>query len=349
MKMTTIKRVSAEIAAKTALSQVLVHIETDDGTTGMGEAWWGIPTPESPGKSAIPIADVVEHLIGPRLVGKQSNLIEKHWFDLWDYGYRYADQGIFLMGLSGVDLALWDLLGKQLNIPVVQLLGGPIHESLPAYASLPPLREPDIVVSETRRAVDAGINAVKLHETEPRYVHILRDTFGDDLKIMVDVNGHFTPVEAREVGEELATRGITWFEEPVRPMRDHASIREVGLQTGLATAAGENEYTLDDFRRLLAAEAVTYLQPEITKIGGLTAAKRITGLTELYNTALCPHNFRTGPSLYASIHWAMASPMAAWMEIPWIRGEFASGIPLPPVSDGQVQLPAGNGLGLPSD
>ena len=347
MKMTHIKKIDVEIAKSTDLTQVLVHIEAEDGITGMGEAWWGISTPETPGKSAIPIADVIEHLIKPRLIGKQSNLIEKHWFDLWDYGYRYADQGIFLMGLSGVDLALWDLLGKRLQIPVVQLLGGPVHESLPAYASLPPLRDPDIVVSETQRALDAGIHAVKLHETEPRYVHVLRDTFGNDLKIMVDVNGHFTPVEAREIGEEMAARGITWFEEPIRPMRDHASMRKLGLQIGTAIAAGENEYTLDDFRRLLAADAVTYLQPEITKIGGLTAAKRITGLTELYNTALCPHNFRIGPSLYASIHWAMASPMAVWMEIPWIRGEFASRIPMPPISGGQVQLPAGDGFGLP--
>ena len=345
--MTTIENIEVRVESANPMTQVLVLIEASDGTTGIGEAWWGIPDRDVFGRGALPIASTIDNLITPKLLGKKSSSIEKHWFDLWDFGYRYADQGIFLMGLSGVDIALWDLLGKQLDVPVVQLLGGQVHQSIRAYASLPPLRDLDTVVSETQRAIDSGIRAVKLHEVESKYVHALRDTFGDELDIMVDVNGHFNIQEAKNIGLDMASRGITWFEEPIRPMRDHAGMKKIAQQTGLAIAAGENEYTLEDFHRLLAADVVTYLQPEITKIGGLTTAKRINVLTELYNTELSPHNFRIGPSLYSSIQWAFAAPMATWIEVPWIQGEFAAGIQLPPIEDGRVLMPTGPGLGLP--
>ena len=344
--MGTIKEVRVDIPNQNHLTQVIVTVETLEGNIGRGEAWWGIPNPSYPGSTSFPIASVIENLITPHLIGKDSRTIEKHWFDIWDYGYRYADQGIFTMGLSGVDLALWDLLGKELNVPVAQILGGVMHDGLPAYASLPPLRDPDLVVSEVRRAIESGFNAVKLHEIDPMYVHLLHNNFGDSLGIMVDVNGHFPLIEAIAFGKEISNRNIIWYEEPVRPMRDHKSIKKVSDQTGLPIAAGENEYTLNDFKNILESDSLTYLQPEITKIGGLTVAKRITGLTELYNTALCPHNFRIGPSLYASIHWAFSSPMATWIEVPWIQGSFAGGYSLPPISEGKVYLPEGNGLGL---
>ena len=279
-------------------------------------------------------------------MGKDNTTVEKLWFDIWEYGYRYGDQGIFSMGLSGVDLALWDLLGKQLKVPVVQLLGGAIHESLPAYASLPPLRDPDLIVSEVQRAINEGFSVVKLHEIDPMYVDLLHNTFGESLGIMVDVNGYFSLFESVAFGKKISDRNIVWYEEPVRPMRDHKAIKKVAIETGLPIAAGENEYTLNDFKQILESEALTFLQPKITKIGGLTATKKITSLTELYNTALCPHNFRTGPSLHASLHWAFASSMSKWIEIPWIQGEFAGGYPLPSLSNGEVLLPQGNGLGL---
>ena len=86
-----------------------------------------------------------------------ANNIEKHWQDLSDFGYRYGDQGIFTMSMSGIDIALWDLLGKNNNLSLTQLLGGSVHDSLPCYASLPPLRSPEVVINETKRAIKKGI------------------------------------------------------------------------------------------------------------------------------------------------------------------------------------------------
>lgn len=316
--MAAIEEVVAEIHHDQALINVIVRVRDTDGAEGVGEAWWGIADHEKPARAAAPIASVVDDLLAPRLVGREADHVERIWFEEWDWGFRYADQGIFLMGLSGVDLALWDLLGKRLGVPVTTLFGGPVADAIPAYASLPPLRQPDLLVSETRRALDAGFNAVKLHELDPELTALVRREFGDDLKIMVDGNGHFDPVQAIEVGRRLSELGVVWFEEPVRPMRDHESIARVRASVACDLAGGENEYTLADFDRLLASGSLAYLQPEITKIGGLTAAKRVSTLAELYNVALCPHNFRLGPALYASIHWAFTTPVARWLEFPWV-------------------------------
>jgi hypothetical protein len=192
-----IKEIRVDIPNDNHLTQVIVTVETTDGEIGRGEAWWGIPNPRYPGSTSFPIASVIENLITPHLIGKDNRTIEKHWFEIWEYGYRYADQGIFTMGLSGVDLALWDLLGKQLQVPVVQLLGGAIYDALPAYASLPPLRDPDLVVSEVKRAIEAGFTAVKLHETDPMFVHLLHNNFGDSSTFSVTSSvGGILSVEA---------------------------------------------------------------------------------------------------------------------------------------------------------
>lgn len=346
--MAQIRSVTAEILTDRTLSNLVVEVEDTDGVVGQGEAWWGIRDAAEPGREARPIKSVVDDLLAPRLVGREADEIESIWFELSDWGYRYADQGIFTMGLSGVDLALWDLLGKRLNRPVMSLFGGPAQAAIRGYASLPPLREPALLVAETARAIEYGFTAVKLHELDPELTGLLRTEFGDSLDIMVDVNGHFDVVEAIDHGRRLSQFGIVWFEEPVRPMRDHRAITRVAEAVPCAVAGGENEYTLEDFDRLLRTGAITYLQPEITKIGGLTAARRVSTLAELHSVVLSPHNFRLGPALYASIQWGFTSPATKWLEIPWVRPQvgFSHRAQLPPLVDGMVLPPTGPGLGV---
>ena len=345
--MARIESVTAELLHDHPHTNVITRVRDSDGLEGVGEAWWGIPEPEQPSRTASPIIAVINDMLAPRLCGREADAIERLWFEMWDWGYRYADQGIFPMGLSGVDLALWDLKGKRLGVSVAALLGGPVSDGIPGYASFPRLREPELLVSETARAMEAGFTAVKLHEIDPELTAVLRDEFGDGLKIMVDVNGQFDPLEAIAVGRRLSELGVTWFEEPVRPMRDHAAIARVGASIECDLAGGENEYVLEDFDRLLATGALAYVQPEITKIGGLTAARRVSTLAELYNVALCPHNFRLGPSLYASVQWAFTSFVSKWIEVPWLlRGETSSfPLALPPMRNGLVLPIEGPGLG----
>lgn len=345
--MALVEQITTEILTSGDLVNVLVTVTDEDGATGVGEAWWGIPDRTDPGRSARPITATIDDLLTPRTIGREANNIEAIWHNLWHWGQRYGDTGIFLMGLSGLDLALWDLKGKRLDTPVVDLLGGPALDSIPVYASLPALREPELLLRETTRAIEAGFAAVKLHEVDPELTAFLRDEFGPELVIMVDVNGHFDPVEAISHGRRLSELNVLWFEEPVSPMRDERSIARVGEAIGCDLAGGENEYSLADFDRLLATGALTYLQPEITKIGGMTGAKRVGALAERHNVALCPHNFRLGPSLYASIHWAFSSPASKWLEFPWLPDGIRSSYPvlLPEIEGGVVRPLMGPGFG----
>jgi L-alanine-DL-glutamate epimerase-like enolase superfamily enzyme len=344
--MATIAQVTTEVLDREQLINVIVRVEDSDGVEGVGEAWWGIPS-EPRLRAASPIVSVLDDLLAPRAVGRDANAIERLWFELWDWGYRYADQGIYTMGLSGLDLALWDLKGKKLGVSVASLLGGPIATAIPAYASLPPLRDADRLVEETSRALTAGFTAIKLHELDPELTAMLREEFGSELQIMVDVNGHFDPVEAIEHGRRLSELGVVWFEEPVRPMRDRVAIARVGQAVDCDLAGGENEHTLLDFRDLLATGALSYLQPEITKIGGLTPARRISALAEAANVALAPHNFRLGPALYASIQWGFTSAATRWFELPWVPEGVSFSYPakLPPLVDGKIEPITAPGLG----
>ena len=346
--MAIITDIKVKILKSKSKSQVITYVTDANNTVGIGEAWWGLPDEKNPGGDANPIASVIENILIPRLLGKEANNIEKHWQDLSYFGYRYGDQGIYTMALSGIDIALWDLFGKNNNISITQMLGGPVHDSLPCYASLPPLRSPEIVVNETRRAIENGIKAIKLHEVETKYVEILRKEFGNSIEIMVDVNGHYNVIEAIEAGKEMKKHNITWFEEPVKPMRNYNSIKKIGTETGIPLAAGENEFTITDFKNLLEKDILMYIQPEITKIGGITVGKKLSPLFEIYNVAFCPHNFSIGPSLYASIHWAFSSIQSTWIEIPWVPENFGFEFihTIPEIINGRIQQPKGIGINL---
>ena len=132
--------------------QLLVDVTTEDGATGTGECWWGMPVGERPGSGARPIVQTVEAMLIPRVLGRDARQIARLWFELSDHFYRYGDGGMLPMAIAGLDLALWDLRGKTLGVPVVDLLGGSVHEAIPAYASLPPLGSTERVLRELERA-----------------------------------------------------------------------------------------------------------------------------------------------------------------------------------------------------
>ena len=255
--MAPIAEVRAEVLDSEDLINVIVRVVDADGAEGLGETWWGIADAVEPARAGRPMASIVNDVLGPRTIGQESSDIAGIWFDLVHWASRYGDQGILLMGVSGIDLALWDLASKSSGRTVCDLLGGPKHQSLPAYASLPWLRSVDLVLTESRRAIEAGFQAVKLHEVDPSMARAVRAEFGPDLAIMVDVNGHFDVDEAIEHATVLDEIGVLWFEEPVSPMRDHGVIAQVGNNMGLVLAAGENEYTKGDFERLLVPNPAT--------------------------------------------------------------------------------------------
>jgi len=335
-----ITKIETRVYDDKLLPQLFVTITTDEGLQGIGEAWYGLPVK--------PIESAINHALAPLLTGEDSSRIEFLWHKMYKYAYRYGTEGILLCALSGIDLALWDLLGKRLNVPVAHLLGGVVRNSLKVYASLPPLREEKVLREQIDRAVAAGFAGVKLHEVDVELVAVARQCAPDDYPLMLDVNGHWTPLEAEEQARRLEEFDLIWLEEPVWPMQDHNAMVRVREKVSIRFAAGENEYTLEAFDRLMSSRAVEYVQPEISKIGGLSMARKVSALAELHNSVICPHAFRIGPALYASIHWALTQNNMAWLEIPWLPEGYAfpAAVPMPKIVNGEMGLPAAPGLGV---
>ncbi len=344
-----ITRVTAEPLEHARVPQLLVHVEDDAGNLGTGECWWGVATMQQdvPGDTLAPIAATVDKLLGPRCIGWEAGRIERIWGDLMRYAYRYGDEGILRCALSGIDLALWDLLGKRLAQPVSQLLGGTVHDALPVYASLPGQRELAPLLAEVQRALAAGFTAVKVHEFDVDLVLALRDALGPDPILMVDALGRFPPATAAHQSQRLAEARLTFLETPLYPMRDYRLLARLRRDSPIPLAVGEHEWSFDGFERLFKSESVSFVQPEICKIGGLTFARRIGTLAELYGVPLCPHAYRLGPGFNATLHWAFASPGAVWVEVPFLPEgiDFPSGAVLPPLVNGCANLPPGVGLG----
>ncbi|MBW2063018.1 MAG: mandelate racemase/muconate lactonizing enzyme family protein [Deltaproteobacteria bacterium] len=335
-----IEKIETKLFKDDVLPQLFVHITTEDGLVGVGEAWWGL--------SVKPVESAINDALAPLLIGEDSTRIEQLWQKMFKYAYRYGTEGVILCGLSGIDLALWDLLGKKLDVPVVLLLGGKVRDSLKAYASFPPYRKEEIVRREVERSVKLSFAGVKLHEYDMELVATARDTAPDGYPIMVDVNGYWTPLEAEENARRLADLGVLWLEEPIWPMQDYEAMAKLRQRVDLKLAAGENEYSLKAFDTLMKSGAVDYVQPEITKIGGLSMARKVSALADLHNVAICPHSFRIGPAAYANIHWAFSQMNMEWIEIPLLpEGRtFPSNTPPLDMIDGQIQFPKGSGFGL---
>jgi L-alanine-DL-glutamate epimerase-like enolase superfamily enzyme len=197
------------------------------------------------------------------------------------------------------------------------------------------------------RAIELGFAGVKLHEYDLNIVAAAIDSAPDGYPIMVDVNGRWTPLEAENAAIQLADMGVFWLEEPIFPMQDHLAMIKLRQRVDLRLAAGENEYSLQAFNSLMKSGAIDFIQPEITKIGGITMARKVSALADLHNASICPHSFDVGPSSYAITHWAFTQKNMEWMEIPFLL----EGLSFPATTEplkmvaGMIQLPEGLGLG----
>jgi len=336
MRITKIETIPFEAGP---LSQLFVLITTDEGLVGVGETWYGLPTG--------PIRKAVEDTLQPQILNEDSSRIEYLWNKMYRHGYRYGTEGIILCAISGIDLALWDLMGKRNQSPVIQLIGGVVREGIRAYASFPPYRDEKTLLREVNRALELGFAGIKLHEVDLALITAASRAVPNDYPLMVDVNGHWKAREAEEKARIFEELKIYWLEEPLFPMQDHEAMARIRRRVNLRLASGENEFTLLAFDRLLKSGAIDFVQPEITKIGGLTMARKISILADLYNIPVCPHSFRIGPAAYANMHWALSQTNMDWMEIPLLPEglTFPSQTPALIMEKGEVKLPEGPGFG----
>ncbi len=326
----------------TSLDYVLLRIDTDAGISGWGDAFgYG---------AAFATRAAVKHMVAPALIGRDARDIAGIHRALQIQNHIWGRYGVTMFAISGVDIALWDIAGKAAGAPLHRLLGGARRLRIPAYASLFRYRDPEVVAERTRAALDEGYRWIKLHETREAELAAARETAGDGVPIMVDVNCEWTPHEAREMARVLAPYDMYWLEEPIFPPEDHAALAALALETGVPLAAGENACTAFEFQKMIEARAVSYLQPSVTKVGGISEMLKIITLAETQGATLMPHSPYFGPGLLASLHLLATLPDECLAEFFYYKA-----LPASLYGDavrargGEMVVPDGPGLGHDPD
>jgi L-alanine-DL-glutamate epimerase-like enolase superfamily enzyme len=324
-----------------AADSLLVKITTDQGVEGWGEAF---------GFQAVRSAKLaIDELIAPLCIGKDATRIIPLMLEVQKRLHIFARSGPLIYGLSAVDIALWDIAGKAANAPVCQLLGGGSTD-LACYASLVRYSDPGLVRASVRAAAEAGFRSLKLHEIELPVIRAAGEEAGPDIGLMLDVNCAWTLNEARKKAEELKELRLTWLEEPVWPPENYDGLAQLRRTCGIPIAAGENVPALMDFERLMAAQAVDFVQPSPAKLGGISEMRKIFPLAAVRNAVVMPHSFYDGPGLLAAIHVtaALGTPDAM---IEWrcfdLEAQMYGGALAP--KGGRIAVPQGPGLGIDPD
>jgi len=348
------KPIQFGIGAFPTFSATLVQIATDDGLSGLGECIVR--------RAPRVTRTVVEEMLAPLLIGRDPHDAE----GLWDEMFRQLRgwghyRGFVFEAISGVDTALWDILGKAAGLPVYKVLGGAGRDRVPCYASSVYFDDIPTMVDEARAQVAAGHRAIKVKIGRPPQlggrrqdvasVKAIREAVGPEVDIMLDVNSAYDAATAITVCRQLEDDDITWIEEPVPP-DDLDGYRKVREGQGIPVAAGESEFGVFGFRELIGRGAIDIVQPDVGRVGGFTGARRVGALVHAYNLRYAPHTgFSAGVSHLAALHVAAAVPNLMTYEYFFapnpLRDLFTEPFPAP--VRGFIDVPRTPGLGLEVD
>ncbi|MGY4573685.1 mandelate racemase/muconate lactonizing enzyme family protein [Bradyrhizobium sp. USDA 3256] len=325
----------------TSYDMLIVKVETDSGLVGWGEAWgYGIiPATKTT------IAEVLRpHLIGRDVAGFPAMLDEIRY-----KLHLFGRNGTVNYSLAGIEIALWDIWGKAHNASIHELLGGGRRLAFEAYASLLPYRAPDVVAKISARAVAEGYAAIKLHEIEMPPIRAARAAIGPDVALTVDTNCPWTLEQAKSMARQMADCNVMWLEEPIWPPENFSALAELNRGSGIAIAAGENVGSVREFSTMLALNAVTYVQPSVTKIGGIAEMQKVFVLADSHNVTVAPHSPYFGPGFAATLHLAATLPYAVQIERVYLNLEASPFGAMINLKDGRLIVPSGPGLGIEPD
>ena len=349
----------------TDFDMTLVVVTDDNGMQGFGEAKAAV------GSSGVcaSIVSCVENELKPILVGKEAGNITQLWEMMYngtrdhyalDRGRAFpvlGRRGLTISAMSGVDTALWDLKGKALGVPVVDLLGGPCRSQMPAYAS-GGWASVDAIGEQLSGYVAKGFQGVKMRvgvmdktvTTSVARVRAAREALGPDIKLMADAHGTYSVPEAKQFCRGVEDANLYWFEEPVSPDNRHGTA-EVRKSTSIPIAAGESEFTCFDVRDLIELRAIDVVQPDSAIIGGISEAIRVGHLARTYQLELAPHCWGSAFSFMAGVSVAFACPSSTIIEFslggnPLMYELVKENIQ---TKDGMIEVPSSPGLGLTPD
>lgn len=284
-------------------TSTLIRVESASGVAGWGEAFGPPQT----------IATLISELLSDIIVGMDpfevESLCEKNYAGL----YHFGSSGLIQSAISGVDVALWDLLGRELGQPIAQLLGGFERTEVTPYASTMYItnwgQDP---VEPVEAAAKEGFTAAKIKigrglDDDVERVQTARKALGDDATLMVDFNGNYRPEQAITVAREIAPFDVYWLEEPVPP-ENHSGYREVSAAVDIPVAAGEAAYARFDFADLIQERTIDIAQPDVCKCGGLSEARFIGKLATMENVQVSPHVWTGAVGIAASLQYAATIP-----------------------------------------
>ncbi|MBX6313274.1 MAG: galactonate dehydratase [Isosphaeraceae bacterium] len=324
---------------------LFLKVHTDAGIVGLGE-----PIVEG---RALTVATAIQE-IAPYLVGKDPRQVVHHWQAIYRHAF-YRGGPILTSALSGIDMALWDIKGKALGVPVYELLGGPTRTRVRVYAHA---RSPE----QLKQGLARGFTAFKTGPAKrrparyietPAEVHYAAERFaelrrvaGDEVDLAIDFHGAISPATAKLLIKALEPYQPMFVEEPCQA-QNHDVMAEIARGTHLPIATGERVFTKWGFREVLEKRAATILQPDLCHAGGITEVRLIAGMAEAYYAAIAPHNPLGPISLAAGVQIAASIPNFLCQE----QVSLGEGYLKRPfvVREGYLDLPTGPGLGIELD
>jgi D-galactarolactone cycloisomerase len=336
---------------------MLIEIETDSGLIGWGECY-------GPARMT---AAVVES-VAPWLIGEDPLRTDHLWQMIYTRLRDHGQKGVVIQGLSGIDIALWDIKGKHFGVPCYKLLGGALRTEVKAYATGLYRRkggDPLKYLPEEAAGYAAdGFSAVKLKvgfgvEEDAAITRAVRKAIGDEVALMVDANHAFDAVAAIRLGRMIEEHDIGWFEEPVPP-EDLAGYRAVKEAIAIPVAGGECEFTRFGFRDILVSRAIDIIKPDTCAAGGLSECKKIADMAEAFGVRYNPHVWGTGIAIAASLQLLAVlptqtpnslAPIAPMLEFDRTEHPIRQAILTQPIEHvrGVVRVPDGPGLGIEID
>lgn len=335
------------------LYHVLVRVECDEGQVGYGEVCdsYACTYPLS-------VKALVDEVFKPLLEGEDPRELQRLVFKLRGWTRRrLGDQGIAIQTISGIEIALWDLMGKIKGQSVSELLGQ-VRDRIPVYASSTVLEEgpAEVHFRLVEPLLQRGVRAVKVrlgidYRRDLETLQGLRALVPADIQMMVDGGEHYTVRTALEIAHQLAELEIRFFEEPI-PQLNREGIAYLVSKSPVPIAYGEHLFLTQDFQDCLIHKRADVIQPDAAICGGISECRRIAALAEAFGVAVVPHSAAGPLALAANVHLSSSLPNLWMLEYAFTFDRVWRGLLKEPVlspefiTDGQLPLPVGPGLGV---
>ena len=350
-----LKQPTIEMIGDGSQDTVVIFVDTDEGITGVGEV------DSSPYVVKAIVETPASHMacMGLRevLIGEDPLDVERLWRKMYEKSLYYGRRSAAIHAMSGIDLALWDIVGKKFGVPTGKALGGTYRDKIQAYCSvLMPGTEKEIY-ELVEKHMHKGYQGMKLgwgalgesFEKDIKLVKWCREALGPDKQLMIDIGMRWTDVKgAMRAVKAFEDYNVFWVEEPFHPdnLNGYARLNAV---TDVHISGGEEVGTLWEYRELLERGCIDIVQPDLSRCGGLTIARKLIDLAEEYNAMVVPHAFKTNILMAATLQYISTLPNAWYQEFceqdTLLRQELTT--PLFKIDDeGYVHIPQEPGMGI---